>query len=127
MRKKEKKNSICGERRRNNAHIPLPERGCVEARLNSCSITPFAPSPSRNFARKIFFRSAPQQPHDKYVASPTLLENRSSLPRERNTRMYTPEMKTTSSLARSFPKDVKLKKKKKEIGNGRFGKYFPKK
>lgn len=44
MQKKEK-NSIGGERRKNNAHIPLPERGCVEARLNSCSITPFAPLP----------------------------------------------------------------------------------
>lgn len=61
MRKKEKKNSICGERRRNNAHIPLPERGCVEARLNSCSITPFAPSPSRlsKFCQKNIFPFRP--------------------------------------------------------------------
>lgn len=46
--------------------------GVSPPRLNSCSLTPFAPPSrsSRNFARKIFFRSAPQQPYDKYIAFP---------------------------------------------------------
>lgn len=102
-----------------NTH-PLPGRGCVSARLNSCSVTPSAPSrATRNFGRKIFSRSAPQQPHDKHDAV-FWTAGRTRFPGVEN--MFVNLPKTMSSLAgpytlrgiEDFPCNFPLSRKLRE-------------